>query len=179
MRFHAREHMSDDQLTWRDEVSRKDEGIIRRLCASSGYFSPEEVDIAASLLQERLEKGEGSGYHFLFAQYGDDVLGFACYGPIPATDGSWDLYWMAIEEQYRGHGWGEQLHGEIEKRIIRSGGRRVYIWTSSREQYVSTRRFYERLDYIKEATLRNYYRPGEHLVIYAKSLPLTTSYQGS
>ncbi len=168
--FQVREMESDYEIEWRDEVRQEDKEIIRRLCASSGFFSAEEVNLAVSLLQERLEKGPASGYIFLFAQYGDEVLGFACYGPIAGTEASWDLYWMAVEEKYRGHGWGEQLHAEVEKRVLRSGGRRLYIWTSSRDQYVPTRRFYERLDYVKEATLRNYYRPGEHLVIYAKSL---------
>ncbi len=168
------ETVREHQLEWRDDVRGQDEEILRRICRSSGFFSPEEVDIAVSLLRERLEKGEASGYRFLFAQYADEVLGFACYGPIAGTEASWDLYWMAIEEPYRGHGWGEHLHAEVEKRILASGGKRLYIWTSSKDQYLPTRRFYERLDYVKEATLRNYYRTGEHLVIYGKSLPLTS-----
>jgi ribosomal protein S18 acetylase RimI-like enzyme len=171
----ARKTLGEDELKWRGEVGSEDEEIIRRLCASSGFFSSEEIDIAVSLLHERLEKGESSGYHFLFLQYGDEVLAYASFGPVAGTEGTWDLYWMAVEEQYRGHGWGEQLHDEVGRRILAAGGRRVYIWTSSRDQYLPTRRFYERLDYIKEATLRNYYREGEHLVIYGKSLPLTSA----
>jgi ribosomal protein S18 acetylase RimI-like enzyme len=167
--------LAGDELKWRGEVRREDQEIIRRLCASSAFFSPEEIEIAVSLLDERLEKGESSGYHFLFLQYEDEVLGYACFGPVAGTEGTWDLYWMAIEEQYRGHGWGEQLHEEVGKRIRASGGKRIYIWTSSRDQYLPTRRFWERLDYVKEATLRNYYRDGEHLIIYGKSLPLTSA----
>ena len=162
--------MTGQRLVWRDEVQPGDAAIVRRLCNSSGFFSPEEIDIAVELIEERLAKGPASGYHFLFLQYGEAVHGYACYGPISGTDSSWDIYWMAVEEEKRGHGLGRKVHGEVEKRITLLGGTRIYIWTSSRDQYHPTRGFYERLGYTKEATLQNYYKPGEHLVIYAKPI---------
>ncbi len=162
--------MVEQRLEWRNEVRPGDEETVRRICESSGYFSAEEVQIALGLVQERLDKGEASGYHFLFAHYSRTVVGFACYGPIPGTESSWDLYWIAVEEQKRGQGVGRKLQAEVESRAILLGSRRLYIWTSSRDQYLPTRRFYERLGYTREATLRDYYKPGEHLVIYVKHL---------
>ena len=163
--------MKEQPLVWREEVSSGDRESVRRLCELSGFFSAEEVDIAVELVEEHLAKGVASGYHFLFAQHGDTVVGFASYGPIPGTESSWDLYWMAVEEKKRGQGLGRKLHSEVERRIALLGGRRLYAWTSSRDQYLPTRKFYERLGYSQEATLRDYYKPGEHLVIYVKPLP--------
>lgn len=157
-------------LIWRDEVRPADSEIVRSLCKSSGFFSAEEVEMAVELVDERMAKGTASGYHFLFAQYGDTVLGFACYGPIPCTESSWDLYWIAVEEKKRRRGLGRKLQAEVERRTALFGGRRLYVWTSSRDQYLPTRRFNERFGYTREATLQDYYRPGEHLAIYVKPL---------
>jgi len=162
--------MTDQPLVWRDEVRPGDAEIVRRLCETSGFFSAEEIDIAVELMAERIAKGAASGYHFLFAEYGETVHGYACYGPIPGTESSWDLYWIAVEEEKRGHGLGRKVQVEVERRTALFGGKRLYIWTSSRDQYHPTRRFYERMGYTPEATLRDYYKPGEHLIIYVKPL---------
>jgi GNAT superfamily N-acetyltransferase len=162
--------MTEQRLIWRDEVGSGDAEIVRGLCESSGFFSAEEIDIAAELVEERLTKGLASGYHFLFAQFGESVHAYACYGPIPGTESSWDLYWMAVEEEKRGRGLGRKVQAEVERRIALLGGGRIYIWTSSRDQYHSTRMFHERIGFTPEATLRDYYKPGEHLVIYVKPL---------
>lgn len=162
--------MIDQPLAWRDKVRPGDDEVVRSLCESSGFFSAEEVAMAVGLVEERLAKEVASGYHFLFAQQGDTVVGFACYGPIPGTESSWDLYWIVVEEKKRGHGLGRKLQAEVEQRTALFGGKRLYIWTSSRDQYFPTRRFYERVGYTKEVTLRDYYKPGEHLVIYVKAI---------
>ena len=162
--------MREQPLVWREEASPGDKESVRRICEVSGFFSAEEVEIAQELVEERLVKGVASGYHFLFAQHGETVLGFACYGHIAGTEASWDLYWMAVEEKKRGQGLGRKLQAEVERRTTLLGGRRLYAWTSSRDQYHPTRKFYERLGYSQEATLRDYYKPGEHLVIYVKQL---------
>jgi ribosomal protein S18 acetylase RimI-like enzyme len=160
----------EQPLVWRDEVRPGDREVVRRLCESSGFFSAEEVEIAVELVAERLAKGAAGGYHFLFAQYGEAVSGFACYGPVAGTEASWDLYWIAVAGKERGRGLGRKLQAEVERRTLLSGGRRLYVWTSSRDQYLPTRAFYERLGYTREATLRDYYKPGENLVIYLKLL---------
>ena len=162
--------MKEQPLVWREEVTPGDKENVRRICELSGFFSPEEVRIAQELVEEHLVKGVASGYHFLFAQQEDTVLGFACYGPIAGTESSWDLYWMAVEEKKRGQGLGRKLQAEVERRTTLLGGRRLYAWTSSRDQYHPTRKFYERLGYKQEATLQDYYKPGEHLVIFVKEL---------
>ena len=79
-------------------------------------------------------------------------------------------YWIAVEEEKRGHGLGRKVQVEVERRTALFGGKRIYIWTSSRDQYHPTRRFYERMGYSREATLRDYYKPGEDLIIYMKPL---------
>ena len=98
-------------------------------------------------------------------------MGYSCYGPVPLTLNSYDLYWIAVRRESQGRGIGKILLDRSEAAIGALGGRKVYIETSSRRKYRDTRRFYEHLGYRSEATLRAYYAPGDHKVIYVKSLP--------
>jgi GNAT superfamily N-acetyltransferase len=163
--------MASRGTTFRDTVLPSDPVSVRVLVDSTGFFYPDEIDIAVELVQERLDRGETSDYHFVFATGpGGEVLGYTCYGPIAGTAESYDLYWIAVRGTERGGGIGKGLLAESEERIRRVGGRRVYIETSSRDLYRPTHAFYERRGYRLEATLEDFYRPGDSKLIYVKVL---------
>ena len=46
---------------------------------------------------ERLEKGAASGYEFVIAEDDSSMVGYACFGEIPCTVGSYDLYWIVVD----------------------------------------------------------------------------------
>lgn len=154
----------------RDEVRPDDCTAVERIVASTGFFNEEEIGVAVELVDERLARGEASGYAFVFAERDGRTVGYACYGPIAGTVASYDFYWIAVEAGLRGAGIGSLLMRAVEERIAAAGGRRVYVETSSREQYIPTRAFYERHGYHAEATLQDFYAPGDGKVIYAKRL---------
>jgi GNAT superfamily N-acetyltransferase len=148
----------------------EDCAVVRAIVASTGFFNPAEVGIAVELVEERLARGQRCGYFFVFAERGGEVPGYACYGPIDGTEGSFDLYWIAVGDGRRGHGLGRALMEETERVVRAAGGRRVYAETSGRDQYEPTRRFYERLGFVAEARLRDFYAPGDDKVFYVKAL---------
>ena len=158
--------------TLRHELRAGDEEAVRALVASTGFFSPAEIDIAVELVQERRAKGDASGYHFVFldgpAADGAPVLGYTCYGAIGGTVASYDLYWIAVTDAQRGRGLGRVLLAETERRIAAAGGRRIYVDTSSRNTYVPTRAFYVSSGYAQEALLTDFYAPGDGKVIFCK-----------
>jgi D-alanine-D-alanine ligase len=158
-------------MTLRTTVRRRDVRIVRDIVASTEVFRPDEIGIAVELVEERLRIGLASGYHFIFAEQDGEVLGYSCYGPIPLTLNSYDLYWIAVRGKSQGRGIGQILLARSEAAIGQLGGRRIYIETSSRSPYKATRRFYQHFGYRGEATLKEYYSPGDHKVIYVKSLP--------
>ncbi|MFO1076810.1 MAG: GNAT family N-acetyltransferase [Planctomycetota bacterium] len=153
---------------FRTELRPGDEEAVRAIVASTGFFNAEEIDIAVELVQERRAKGDASGYHFLFLDIDGRTVGYACYGPIPATVSSHDLYWIAVQAGARGHGLGQRLMAATERAIARAGGTRVYAETSSRPQYEPTRAFYRRCGYRVEADLVDFYAPGDGKVIFGK-----------
>jgi len=98
------------------------------------------------------------------------VLGYVCYGSTPLTNGTYDLYWIAVDPEIHGGGVGRSLVTAATDAIAAAGGRLLLIETSSRTDYSKTREFYERLGFVAEARVRDFYSPGDDRVIYSKRL---------
>jgi ribosomal protein S18 acetylase RimI-like enzyme len=159
-------------LLFRKEARPDDRQAVGRLVRATGFFSEEECGIAVELVDERLAKGVASGYHFLFAEEGSQLLGYTCFGPIPGSLHSFDLYWIAVDPSDQGRGIGKKLMAESERIIAERGGSRIYADTSSRPQYGPTRAFYLSCGYLREAYLADFYAPGDGKVIFVKRLPV-------
>jgi GNAT superfamily N-acetyltransferase len=157
-------------IVYREEVRPEDRESVDRLVRSTGFFSEEENGIAVELVDERLAKGEASGYLFLFAEEETRLLGYACFGPISGSLHSCDLYWIAVDPNEQGRGIGKKLLAESERIMAERGARRVYADTSSRPQYETTRAFYLVCGYRQEAFLPDFYAPGDGKVIFVKLL---------
>ena len=140
------------------------------MISASGFFSREETAIAVELVEERLRRGEESGYFFLFAEQGGAVAGYTCFGPIPGSTHSYDLYWIAVDDRLRHRGIGKGLLSRTEALIRKQGGQRIYIETSARPQYAETVAFYLACGYRQEAFLADFYAPGDGKIILVKVL---------
>ncbi|MFC2076442.1 GNAT family N-acetyltransferase [candidate division KSB1 bacterium] len=157
-------------LQYRREVVPADRETVRQIVASSGFFSSEEIEIAVELVDERLAKDDRSGYYFIFVENCGRPVGYSCYGPIGGTEASFNLYWIAVHDHFRGQGIGRELLRMTEEAIGLMGGKRIYLETSSREQYRSTKEFYLRRGYTEEAVLSQFYSDTDSKVIYIKVL---------
>ncbi len=157
-------------VIFRDTVHPSDPEVIFRLTESCELFYPEETAVARELAEERLARGPSSGYEFLFAETDGIVIGYTCFGPIPFTQGRFDLYWIAVRKDLQGTGIGRRLLQLTEVRIQEMKGRRVYVETSSRKIYEPTHRFYHACAYRTETVLKDFYADGDDKVIYLKDL---------
>jgi len=157
-------------ITFRYDVLPGDVEAVRSLVARTGFFREDEVAVAAELVSERLHRGEESGYYFVMAEEGGQLLGYVSYGPIACTVSSFDLYWIAVEPCLQGKGLGKRLLHEAERLIQKMGGNRIYVETSNKPQYESTRTFYERCGYETASVLEDFYAPGDSKVTYLKVL---------
>ena len=162
--------IANTTLSYRQDVRPMDRDSVREIVRSSGFFSSEEISIALELVEERLEKGEKSGYFFLFASQAGRVCGYSCFGPIAGSLYSYDLYWIAVHDSLRRRGIGKDLLSKSETIIRERGGKQVYIETSSRLQYETTLAFYLDNGYRKDAFLENFYAPGDSKIILVKVL---------
>ena len=149
-------------------VERAQRARLEELTRATGFFREEEVATAVELLDESLAGDDD--YRFVGAFEKDDLVGYACWGPTPGTDGTSDLYWIVVDRSRQGAGVGTQLLSEVEGRLLAEGCRLVVVETSSRADYAPTRGFYENRGYTRAATIPGYYAPGDDLVVYTKDL---------
>jgi ribosomal protein S18 acetylase RimI-like enzyme len=157
-------------LRFRSTVGPADVAAVRALAQSTGFFSDEEVAVAGELVEDRLARGEGSGYRFILAERGDRLVGYSCYGRIALTRSSFDLYWIVVDPREQRAGLGARLLTMTEAEIVALGGERVYVETSSRRQYEPTRAFYGRAGYREAARFEDFYAPGDGKIVLEKRL---------
>jgi GNAT superfamily N-acetyltransferase len=162
--------MSNKRFVFRDRVRKSDLDAIQILTASSGFFSPEEIDLAVELVAEALRLGSSSGYNFILAEEMRRVVGYTCFGPIPCTQNRFDLYWIVVLARLRGHGLGRDLLARTEAAAKALGAVRMYAETSSRPLYAPTRAFYLARGYGVETVLPGFYADNDDKLVYRKDL---------
>ncbi|MFO7560792.1 MAG: GNAT family N-acetyltransferase [Desulfobacterales bacterium] len=143
---------------------------VGQLVKATGFFHPPEIDVAVELVEERLSRGPASGYSFVFYEYSGRLTGYSCYGQIPCTSSSYDIYWIAVHPDFQKKGLGRKILDETERLIQGEGGRRIYVDTSQSEKYHVTRSFYEHCGYRLLSILEDFYAPGDGKAIFCKSL---------
>lgn len=149
-----------------------DRQAVQEVIHSTGIFTAEDERIALELVDTYLSWSDEPG------DYEVDVIensagraaGFVCYGPTPLTEGTMDLYWLAVHAGNQKQGLGKALLNWVEKTVAERKTRLIVIETSSSAPYVATRRFYERMGYAETARVRDFYRPGDDRIIYCKYL---------
>ena len=160
-------------MDWRSTLQKCDREAVRALVTETGFFSPDEQDEAVELVDETLLRGKASGYEFIFVDMPGDpprLMGYVCFGPIPATQGSFDLYWIAVAPASQRSGLGARLIREAERLAKIQGATQMFVDTGGSEQYAPTRAFYERMGYRSAAVLENFFAPGDAKIIYVKTL---------
>jgi ribosomal protein S18 acetylase RimI-like enzyme len=153
-----------------DELRRTDREPLREILVGTGSFSEDEIAIALELIDAVLDRPGQKDYVIRVCRDGDEVLGYYCVGPTPATESTYDLYWIAVAPGMHGKGIGKALIAHAEQLIQLRGGRLVVAETSSRPQYEKTRRFYLSAGYAELARIRSYYRADDDLVVFGKYL---------
>ncbi len=146
-----------------------DKSEIMKAISDTGMFSPAEIGVAEELIDIFLGNPRQKDYHVWVAELEDgSVPAYVCYGPTPATEGTFDLYWIAVSPEHQGEGLGKKLLEFTEEAVIKSGGRMLIIETSSKEKYLPTQNFYLRNGYPVEARIKDFYSAGDDRLIYVK-----------
>lgn len=146
----------------------EDRQVVLSFLSETGFFRPDEIDIAREVLDGALAEGPTGHYQSFVAEMDGQTVGWICYGPTPCTIGTFDIYWIGVSSAWQGHGIGRALTAYAEQLIRDRGGRLFVVETSGRESYAPTRRFYEALGYEQAASIPDFYGPGDPRVIFVK-----------
>jgi GNAT superfamily N-acetyltransferase len=161
--------MRTEIIHYRNHVLENDIKILPLLTQSTGFFNAEEVDIVEELVTETLTKPD-SGYLWQVAEIEGVTAGFTCFGRIPGSEHSWDLYWIVVGKEFQGFGLGKKLISTTEEFVRAQGGKLLIAETSGKPQYESTRQFYLRCSYLLEATIQDFYAPNDDKNFFIKRL---------
>ena len=160
------------EIKFRNIIKETDILDIKSLLMSSGFFYNFEIRSGTELLADTFKRGEdATGVRFLFLEDEGKVIGYSCYAQAECSVSSWIIYWIVIDDTYRGNGIGTILLKETEKNISYApAGDIVWIETSSRVIYEPTRMFYEKKGYTEVARLRDFYNKNDDKVMYRKEI---------
>ncbi len=153
------------------QLQKSDRVQLAGLLSRVNDFDDRDRALAIELVDIYLDNPAQKDYRFFVASIDDaQVIGYICYGPTPLTEGTYDLYWIAVDPVYGGQGVGTILMKQVEKTLKEMQGRLIVIETSSSQQYEFTRRFYLKNGYEVADTIKDFYRPGEDRVTFVKYL---------
>lgn len=147
-----------------------DRDAIERILRASRAFREEEIAVGLELVDETLDPRPDTDFRWIVAERGSDVLGFACFGPVPMTDGTFDLYWIAVANEARGSDVATRLDRAVEDEARGQGGRWVLAETSSTAPYAPARRFYAKRGYSLVERIPDFYRDGDDRITFGKRL---------
>jgi ribosomal protein S18 acetylase RimI-like enzyme len=153
-----------------------DRARLSQLLVSTGAFNADEVQVALSLFDlsmdevvggARIEQGD---YQFVGAYDDERLMGYACFGPTPSTDGTYDLYWLAVDPAAQGRGVGRAMLAEVERLLGARGARLLVAETSGRPDYAATRAFYLATGYVEGARVKDFYAPADDRIMLHRRL---------
>ena len=97
-------------------------------------------------------------------------IAVAYCAPEKMTDGTYNLYLIAVHKSYQGRGIGAQIMSYFETLLTEKGIRILIVETSGLPSFELTRKFYDKLGYTREAVIREFYERGDDKVVFLKKL---------
>jgi ribosomal protein S18 acetylase RimI-like enzyme len=150
-------------------MKKSDKPAVMDILRRTNMFTPAEIDVAEEQIDIVFDQPQQKDYNELVVEDASGrVAGWMSWGPSPMTEGTYDLYWIAVDPAAQGQGLGKTLVRWLEDRVRRERGRLILIETASQTDYEPTRQFYLKQDFREAARIRDYYRPGDDRIIYAK-----------
>lgn len=150
-------------------TSSSDSAAIIALSVSSGLFPPDATDEFAAVLSGCLA-GENGPDHVWLTDDDEGPVGVAYFAPERMTDGTWNLYMLAVHPERQRKGRGAALVRHVEQALVTRCARVLLVETSGLASFEHTRAFYRALGYDEEARIREFYKAGDDKVVFRKAL---------
>ncbi|HEX6100784.1 MAG TPA: N-acetyltransferase [Thermoanaerobaculia bacterium] len=146
-----------------------DRARIQQILVATARFTRQEIGWAMDLVDLALG-GRPEYQAHVGEQPGGTIHGYVLFGPTPKAEGVWDLYWIAVDPQHQGQGFGQFLLHFVENEVRRQAGRMLLIETSSKRSYAPTVRFYQQAGYHEISRIKDFYRIEDDKVVFSKNL---------
>lgn len=139
------------------------------LAEASGLFEPSQTEELVQMLDQHFN-GKTENQDLWFTDDDNGVVGVAYVAPERMTEGTWNLYLIAIHPEHQRQGRGIALLRQVEQVLASHGERVLLVETSSLESFEYVRSFYRKSGYEEEARIREFYKAGDDKIIFRKTL---------
>lgn len=147
-------------------VRRSDIHDLKQVLDTIELFPSEMLE---DLISDYFENPESEELWFTTLKKNKPIsIGFCA--PEKLTDGTFNLYAIGVRSDIQAKGIGSKMMHFIETHLKEKGHRILIVETSGTDDFVLTRRFYEKLGYHKEAVIRDFWKEGDDKVVYWKKL---------
>ena len=146
-----------------------DQAALQEVAIESGLFAPGELDVLNGMLADYFG-GSMPDHDWLALELAGRVIGAAYVAPEVMTEGTSNLYFIAVRSTHQGAGSGGVLLEAVEALLRQRGQHILIVETSGLDNFELTRQFYRKHGFVEEARIRDFYRAGDDKVVFWKSL---------
>ena len=146
-------------------VKSEDLPALKIAIVANDLFPPEMLD---DMMLDYFNNPDSQDIWFTYEQDKPVAVGYCA--PEKMTEGTWNLYLIAVHPQHQGLGYGTSMMNYIEQILGDRGERILLVETSGLDGFEKTRSFYRRCGYEEEARIREFYQAGEDKIVFRKSL---------
>jgi GNAT superfamily N-acetyltransferase len=146
-------------------IAAEDLPDLKTIIDATGLFPSDMLD---SMIATYFSDGQADELWLTDDQDGPD--GIAYCAPERMTEGTWNLYLVAVHPDHQGKGRGTAILQHVEKTLAARGERVLLVETSGLPAFERTRAFYRQRGYDEEARIRDFYRAGEDKITFRKAL---------
>jgi len=148
------------------KVIKQDITTLKEVLDSSELFPSEMLD---DMIADYFENPDTQDIWFTYVE-DEKPLSIGYCAPEKLTEGTYNLYAIAIKKELQGKGVGQKMMNYIESLLQEEGHRILIVETSSDAAFESTKTFYLKCGYTQEATIRDFWKEGEDKVVFWKKL---------
>lgn len=139
------------------------------LTEATGLFESNQIEELAQVLNQHFSD-EVNSQGIWFTDYDNEPVGVAYVAPERMTDGTWNLYLIAIHPDHQKQGRGGALLQYVEQMLTERGERVLLVETSGTGDFEYVRVFYRNNGYEEEARIRDFYTDGVDKIVFRKLL---------
>ncbi|MEM8887179.1 MAG: GNAT family N-acetyltransferase [Bacteroidota bacterium] len=147
-------------------IRNTDIAALKKVLDSSGLFPSEYLD---GMIADYLNNPESSDIWFTYVE-NEIPVSIAYCAPEKLTNGTYNLYAIAVDKGLQGKGIGRKKMAHLEDLLKEKGARILIVETSGTADFELTRDFYHKCEYTEEAVIREFYDEGDDKVVFWKKL---------
>jgi ribosomal protein S18 acetylase RimI-like enzyme len=139
------------------------------LAEATGLFELNQIEELDQMLGQYFSD-EINTEGLWFTDDENELVGVVYVAPERMTEGTWNLYLIAVHPDYQRKGRGAALLNYVEQMLAERGERVLLVETSGLEDFEYVRTFYRKSGYEEEARIREFYKAGDDKIIFRKAL---------